>query len=175
MSKELQSLIIKINKSHWKTEEEKNEINHCIDVIKEREEKATKYDSIINAKPSEALKTLEVLDNTISPLLEPILVEYEDDLSDKITANYFALKQALIKAQEQEKENAKYKKVLEIINEYQVDIWLLKQCDYENYIRIRKEAMISIRQITNDNGEIIEDEIPQEEFDTLKRYLCQNE
>ena len=55
---------------------------------------------IDNSEPSEALKTLEVLDNTISPLLEPILAEYEDDLSDKITANYFALKQALIKAQE---------------------------------------------------------------------------
>lgn len=46
MSKELQSLIIKINKSHWKTEEERNEINHCIDVIKEREEKALAFDLI---------------------------------------------------------------------------------------------------------------------------------
>lgn len=53
--------------------------------------------SIDNAKPNE---TLEVLDKIISPLLEPILAKYEDDLSDKITANYFALKQALIKAQE---------------------------------------------------------------------------
>lgn len=58
MSKELRTLIIKINKSHWNTEQEKDEINHCIDVIKEREEKATKYDSIINAKPSEALEEL---------------------------------------------------------------------------------------------------------------------
>lgn len=50
---------------------------------------------------TEALKTLEVLDKIISPLLEPVLAEYEDDLSDKITANYFALKQALIKSQEE--------------------------------------------------------------------------
>lgn len=50
-----------------------------------------------------ALKTLEVLDEIISPLLEPVLAEYEDDLSDKITANYFALKQALLKAQESDK------------------------------------------------------------------------
>ena len=49
---------------------------------------------------TEALKTLEVLEETISPLLEPVLAEYEDDLSDKITANYFALKQSLLKAQE---------------------------------------------------------------------------
>ena len=54
---------------------------------------------------TEALKTLEVLDEIISPLLEPILAEYEDDLSDKITANYFALKQALIKAQDLKREN----------------------------------------------------------------------
>ena len=67
---------------------------------------------------TEALKTLEVLDEIISPLLEPILAEYEDDLSDKITANYFALKQALIKAQDLKRENqllkeknAKYKEL----------------------------------------------------------------
>lgn len=54
-------------------------------------------ESIDNAKPSEALECLE---KTISPLLEPILAEYEDDLSDKITANYFVLKQTLIKSQE---------------------------------------------------------------------------
>lgn len=64
------------------------------------EQALQRLESIDNAEPSEALKTLEVLDNTISPLLEPILAEYEDDLSDKITANYFALKQTLIKAQE---------------------------------------------------------------------------
>ena len=68
-----------------------------------------RLESIDNAKPNEAL---EVLDKTISPLLEPILAEYEDDLSDTITANYFALKQALIKAQKQEAENEKMKKLL---------------------------------------------------------------
>lgn len=60
-------------------------------------------ESIKKAKPSEALKTLEVLDKIISPLLEPVLAEYEDELSDKITANYFALKQAILKAQESDK------------------------------------------------------------------------
>ena len=56
-------------------------------------------EAIDNANHSEALKTLEKLDKIISPLLEPVLAEYEDDLSDKITANYFALKQALLKSQ----------------------------------------------------------------------------
>lgn len=55
------------------------------------------------------LEALECLEKTISPLLEPILAEYEDDLSDKITANYFALKQALLKAQEQEEDIIHYK------------------------------------------------------------------
>lgn len=64
----------------------------------------------------------------------------------------------------------KYCKVLEIIDEYQVDVWLLKQCDYENYIRIRKEAEVSIGQIVNENGILSEDEIPQEEFEFIKRY-----
>ena len=62
-------------------------------------------------------------------------------------------------------------KILSIIKEYQVDIWLLKQCDYENYIRIRKEAMVSVRKIVNEKGLILEDEITPDEFDTLKRYF----
>ena len=68
--------------------------------------------SIKKANPSEALKTLDVLDRIISPLLEPVLAEYEDDLSDKITANYFALKQSLLKAREQEKENELLKEII---------------------------------------------------------------
>ena len=71
-----------------------------------------RLESIDNAEPSEALKTLDTLDKVISPLLEPVLAEYEDDLSDKITANYFALKQALLKAREQEKENELLKEII---------------------------------------------------------------
>ena len=67
---------------------------------------------INNAESSEALKSLEILDKIISPLLEPVLAEYEDDLSDKITANYFALKQDLLKAREQEKENELLKEII---------------------------------------------------------------
>lgn len=62
-------------------------------------------------------------------------------------------------------------KALEIIKEYQVDVWLLKQCDYENYIRIRKEAMVSVGQIVNENGIILEDEITEEYFDLVKRWI----
>ena len=62
-------------------------------------------------------------------------------------------------------------KVLEIIKEYQIDVWLLKQCDYETYLRIRKEAMVSVGQIVNENGIILEDEITEEYFDLVKRWV----
>lgn len=65
----------------------------------------------MNEKLEEAIEALEVLDKTITPLLRPVLAKYEDDLDDIITANYFVLKQALLKAQENEKEIAKYKQL----------------------------------------------------------------
>lgn len=137
-----------------------------------------RLESLDNSKPSKALKTLEVLDNTISPLLEPILAKYEDDLSDKITANYFALKQTLIKAQKQEKDiihykgtvanlrrdnallkelNAEKKKVLEIIKEKEVSIFQLNCCknvNEYNDLQFKKDKKLT-----------------KEEFDTLKRYF----
>lgn len=81
--------------------------------------------SIKEAEPSDALKTLEVLDKTISPLLEPVLAEYEDDLSDKITSNYFALRQALLKAREQERENELLKEIIKSFFD--------KGCTYHQY------------------------------------------
>ena len=71
-----------------------------------------RLESIDNAEPSAALETLKILEETISPLLEPVLAEYEDELSDKITANYFALEQALLKAREQEKENELLREII---------------------------------------------------------------
>ncbi|MBO7212560.1 MAG: hypothetical protein J6V44_16380 [Methanobrevibacter sp.] len=70
----------------------------------------------MNKKLEGALEALEVLDKTITPLLEPVLARYEDDLSNIITANYFVLKQALLKAQENEKEIAKYKQLKKDLN-----------------------------------------------------------
>lgn len=98
---------------------------------------------------------------------------------EHIYYNWEKMKEALEdKNEELVKENTELKakaqkehKVLEIIKEYQVDVWLLKQCDYENYIRIRKEAMVSLGQIVNENGAILEDEIPEEYFDLVKRWI----
>ena len=125
--------------------------------------KLNELQAIKEAKPSEALKTLEILDNTISPLLEPILAEYEDDLSDKITANYFVLKQALLKAQEQEK-------VLNSIIEH----LSFKDSGTEEYIDFRtnqkvKKYMFEIE--SKDTGVTIHIHLDtQEEFELLKRY-----
>ena len=145
------------------------------------------------ANPSEALKTLEVLDKTISPLLEPILTEYEDDLSDKITANYFALKQSLLKAQEQDfnykniiipffdelvellgltdideildriKEQGK---VLEIIKEKNVDTYTLEtSINLEHY-----NSEIKLKNHNNTYSYEIWYELTEEEFEILKRW-----
>ena len=46
----------------------------------------------------------------------------------------------------------------DVIKEKQVDVWLLQQCDYENYVRIRKEAKM-------------EDELTEEEYNLLKMTL----
>jgi hypothetical protein len=69
---------------------------------------------------------------------------------------------------------SKKEQAFDIIKEYQVDTWLLNQCDYENYIRIRKEARVSIGQIINEDGESVEEEISEEEFNLLKEVLNDN-
>ena len=119
--------------------------------------------SIKEAKSSEALKTLEVLDKTISPLLEPVLAEYEDDLSDKITANYFALKQSLLNA---EKEH----KALEIIKEKRVNVGT-----FIHLTKILKKDYEKCKALNNTFGaNICETEkelLTKEEFNLLKEVL----
>jgi hypothetical protein len=69
---------------------------------------------------------------------------------------------------------SKKEQAFDIIKEYKVDTWLLNQCDYENYIRIRKEARVSIEQIINEDGESVEEEISYEEFNLVKEVLNDN-
>ncbi len=102
---------------------------------------------------TEALKTLNVLDETISPLLEPILTKYEDDLSDKITSNYFALKEALLKAQKEHK-------ALDIIKEKNVDLRTLKAC-------FKVECGLQ----EYNKHQYKENELTEEEFKLLKEVL----
>ena len=117
-----------------------------------------RLETIDNANLDEALKTLEILDKTISPLLEPILAKYEDDLSDTITSNYFALKQNLIKAQENEK-------VVRLIFEKNVDILAIKESKtLEEYNRNAWE----VEHYGKYKGYKLQ--LTQEEFDTLKEW-----
>ena len=123
------------------------------------EQALQRLETIDNAEPTGALKSLEVLEKTISSLLKPILAEYEDDLSDTITANYFALKQALIKAQEQEDKV----KAFDLINEKDVDIKLLKWAypSVEAYnVKVRTEKDYWWRK-----------ELTQEEFEFIGRLV----
>lgn len=146
MSKELEALK-RIDEKNYLTEREHREFYSIV------EQALLELKAIKEAEPNKALKNLEVLDKIISPLLEPILIEYEDDLSDKITANYFALKQALLKAQEQEK-------VLEIIKKKTVGIFQLKCCknvDEYNDLKFNEFEYLT-----------------EEEFNTLKRYFEKN-
>jgi hypothetical protein len=69
---------------------------------------------------------------------------------------------------------SKKEQAFDIIKEYQVDTWLLNQCDYENYIRIRKEARVSIGQIINEDGKSVEEEISEVEFNLVKEVLNDN-
>ena len=140
-----------INASFW----------HWETIDEAQHAEAIKYlnnlESIDNAKPSGALKSLEVLEKIISPLLEPILAEYEDDLSDKITANYFVLKQALLKAQEQEKVLEILKDKLEFVFFGRTREVKIEQDDSYHYVYLM-------------NG-FDDSTLPDEEFDLLKGWL----
>lgn len=62
------------------------------------------------------------------------------------------------------------KKILDIIKEYQVDIWLLHNADYENYIRIRKACLV-ISEINTETGKVVDDDIPENLFNYLQSVL----
>lgn len=124
--------------------------------------------SIKDAKPSEALKSLEFICK--------ILKEKSIDIKWLFTNDYNIIKQYILKAQENEKvfleremqllydknflkeENAKYKKVLEIIKEKDVDFYSLRRCDTVD----EHNAMFTIDEFQK---------LTQEEFNLLKEVL----
>ena len=93
-------------------------------------EELSKYKSIDNANPSEAFETVY---NNIDYLISDIVIE-DDEVNGclmTIKEQLPTIKQALLKAQEQEKENAEYKRVLKIVFEKQVDLGWLWYCIHE--------------------------------------------
>ena len=116
-----------------------------------------KYKQLDNANPSKALEELKRIDWNITYLLSDCDINEEVSMSlDSIRENKSCevIKQALLKAQEQEKKV----KALEIIKEKNVDVLLIKKYDFvEDY---NSAVWISGRP-----------KLVKEEFDLLKEVL----
>ena len=112
------------------------------------QEALQRLEAIDNAKPSEALKCIDVLkeDGCITTLYQGKALE--------------TIRQTLLKAQEQEK-------VLDIIKKKNVDVYNLKTCiNLEHY-----NSEIRLKNQNNTYSYEIWYELTQEEFDLLKRYF----
>lgn len=72
---------------------------------------------------------------------------------------------------EENEEKLKLKEILGIIKEKEIDIWLLKVCDYDNYCRIRTKCLeTNVESMVDCDKPAIP--LPtQEEFDLLKEEL----
>lgn len=140
MSKELEALLdIKENYKFYV--HNKKPIDYQCEIIKKA---LQRLETLDNAKPSEALECLEKVNDYLNNVYDykEIIEEVKKDIN--------TIKQALLKAQEQEK-------VLEIIKEKYVDFFQFPCCRnvYEyNDLKFSKHEKIT-----------------QEEFDTLKRWL----
>lgn len=69
-------------------------------------------------------------------------------------------------------ENIKLKKAFTLLDDCDIDIWLLKHCDYENYCRVRTLCLKATgnADVDDANREVIN--LPTEkEFDFLKEML----
>lgn len=63
-------------------------------------------------------------------------------------------------------------KALKIIDDCDVDVWLLKHCDYSNYCRVRKLCLESTGNAdVDDSGKEVINLPTEEEFDFLKEIL----
>ena len=124
-------------------------------VIDEIREALQRLEAIDNVKPSEALKCLKYLDEECGCFA-----------LDKEYKAVNTIKQALIKAQDQEKENDEYKKMLKIlfkkqvdINEIKILIANLKHCDdVERCKRYNASRKVGYK-------------LKQDEFNSIKEML----
>lgn len=64
-----------------------------------------------------------------------------------------------------------YERVFNILNDKDIDIWLLKNCDYDNYCRIRIKALETNVESMVDCDEPAIPLPTKEEFDLLKEAL----
>ena len=142
MTKELEEIKTLRGFNQVELNNDKN-INKSLDII---EQALQRLEAIDNAEPSEALESLERVKGYYAGGIISVEVYLEE------TEEYNTVKQALLKAQKQEK-------VLEIIFEKNVEIYWLKHSktveEYNKHIK-------NLRDTFN---------LTQEEFDTLKRWI----
>ena len=117
-----------------------------------------RLESIDNSKPSETLEILDDFKNGLVNKETGMIMFNQVWFKNQIDT----IKQALLKAQENEK-------VLEIIKKKRIDIGLLKHCEYHT------EYNVEIAE-HNDELKTYQDwwyrkELTKEEFDLLKRWL----
>ena len=168
MSKELEEIKTLRGFNQVELNNDEN-INKSLDVI---EKALQRLESIDNANPSEALKTLEDLRKQVSFANSDGCIF--NDIYEDIIRDIEIIKQALINEQEQEKEidrlenqcldvlgdNIRLKKVLEIIKERQVDVFhLMRSETVEEYNKIWDSSKYCLT---------------QEEFELLKAYFGKN-
>lgn len=116
-----------------------------------------------NTNSGEALKWLE---HTGEQWVEHGI--YDDVVQYKETQAYREIKQALIKEQTIERENAELKEVFKIISEKNVDILAIKESKtLEDYNRNAWE----VEHYSKCKGYRLQ--LTQEEFDLLKKYYCE--
>lgn len=65
-------------------------------------------------------------------------------------------------------------KILEILREKRVDLWLVDNCDYENYVRIRKKCEIDSN-VYCDDGAVVDYTITKNEFGSVQNWLDEGE
>lgn len=146
MSKELDSVeLARIEFEKHLEDDPNNEwLKRLIKGLKMAEQSLQRLETIDNAKPSQALEEL-------GQVIEEITIG-NNDLRNTLKQSVFIaiIKQALIKAQENEK-------VLEIIKEKNVDVFRLKILDFNTFNQLQRSCKLP--------------ELTQEEFDLLKRYF----
>ena len=143
MSKELEAFYCILNNDYDSDERYKLAVNNVEDGLK-------RLEAIDNANTTEALEWLKQ---------QAIAFEHSELAIEVANENYASIKQALLKAQEQEK-------VLSIIFEKNVDIYNLKTCiSLEHY-----NSEIRRKNQNNTYSYEIWYELTQEEFESVKRY-----
>jgi len=159
MNKKLENLLIEFDEMGYEPttlcENPQKEVANFRNRLKQA---LTELQAIKEAKPSEALEKLESIREYSHSLTMVNYLVMNSDLD--------IVKQALLKAQEQEKENTEYKEVLRIIFEKNVDIDKIKK-----FIKLDVPKVYNVHYYNEHLWKRKhQKKLTEEEFDTLKRW-----